>query len=150
MLSLKLNRLMTIAGMLLLCSMVIFPYTLEAQRRGGSNREGGQGRPGDMSQRMQDRQKQAEQRFEMICDSLKLDETQRKEAHKLFKDTQKEREKIFEDISSGALVREEAQSKMREINQSYLEKFTALLNEDQREKYRKIQEEWRAQRPGRR
>ena len=102
-----------------------------------------------MRQRMEEMQKQQEQRFEAMCDSLKLDKEQKKKARKLYDNMQKERRNMFADMRSGNFSREEMREQMTEIQKDYIEKFSALLNEEQKELFKKMQQEMRMRRPGR-
>ena len=56
---------------------------------------------------------------------------------------------MFADMRSGNFSREEMREQMTEIQKDYIEKFSALLNEEQKELFKKMQQEWRMRRPGR-
>ena len=94
-------------------------------------------------------QQRAEQQFTMLCDSLKLDELQQKEARKLFDNVQKERDDLIAGMRSDNLSRDEMREQMMKINIDYNQKFRALLNPEQIEKYGKIQSERPRRRPRR-
>jgi len=130
----KKSWFLTVACMLMLCSLAILPSELEAQRRG----ESGPGR-GDVPKRSQEIQKlQAEKQFEKICEYLELDKKQKKAARKLFDDMQKKTEKVAREMREGKLDQTEASQERIKIYLNYREKFRALLSKEQKEKYEKL------------
>ena len=134
----KKSCFLTVACMLMLCSMAILPSELEAQRRGGSGNIPGRG---DVPKRSQEMQKlQAEKQFEKICNYLELDKKQKKKARKLFKDMQEKTEKVAREMRKGKLDQSEASEKRIKIYMDYREKFRALLSKEQNEKYEKLRE----------
>jgi len=100
---------------------------------------------GLLAQRGRDFQKQAEERFNKMCEFLGLDEQQKKEARKLFDDRRKLMRKIMGDARKGKLSREEARAKMVESFKNFREKFENLLNGEQKAKL----ELWEKQNPRR-
>lgn len=134
----KKSWFLTVACMLMLCSMAILPSELEAQRRGGSGNIPGRG---DVPKRSQEMQKlQAEKQFEKICEYLELDKKQKKAARKLFDDMQKKAEKVAREMREGKLDQTEASKERIKIYLNYREKFRALLSKEQNEKYEKLRE----------
>jgi len=134
----KKSWFLTVACMLMLCSMAILPSELDAQRRGESGNIPGRG---DVPKRSQEMQKlQAEKQFEKICEYLELDKKQKKKARKLFDDMQKKTEKVAREMREGKLDQTEASKERIKIYLNYREKFRALLSKEQNEKYEKLRE----------
>jgi hypothetical protein len=132
----KKSWFLTVACMLMLCSLAILPSELEAQRRGESGNIPGRG---DVPKRSQEIQKlQAEKQFEKICEYLELDKKQKKAARKLFDDMQKKTEKVAREMREGKLDQTEASQERIKIYLNYREKFRALLSKEQKEKYEKL------------
>ena len=134
----KKSWFLTVACMLMLCSLAILPSELEAQRRGESGNIPGRG---DVPKRSQEIQKlQAEKQFEKICEYLELDKKQKKAARKLFDDMQKKTEKVAREMREGKLDQTEASQERIKIYLNYREKFRALLSKEQNEKYEELRE----------
>jgi len=125
-----------IAGMILLIALFISPSALQAQRRGGGS---GGGR--DMSERMElMTKKQDERQFKKLCVYLELDKQQNKKALKLFKNMQKQTDKIAGEVRKGKIDPTEAGNRRIDTYKAYREKFRNLLNEEQKMKYEKTRE----------
>lgn len=98
-----------------------------------------------MAQRGRDFQKQAEERFNKMCEFLKLDEKQEKQARKLFDERRKEMREAMDDARQGKLSREETRDKRAESFKNHREKFENLLTEEQKARL----ELWEQERPAR-
>ena len=132
----KKSWILTVACMLMLCSMAILSSELEAQRRGEPGNVRGRR---DMQKRTEEMQKlQAEKQFERLCNYLELDKKQKKKARKLFKDMHKKTEKVAREMREGKLDQSEASEKRIKIYMDYREKFRDLLSPEQNEKYEKL------------
>jgi len=114
--------------------MTLSVTSLNAEPRGRFSRND----RGLLAQRQSDRgrnfQKQAEERFNKMCEFLVLDEQQKKEARKLFDARRNEMRKIMGDARKGKLSREETRARMAESFKNYREKFENLLTEEQKAK----------------
>ncbi|HUU29120.1 MAG TPA: hypothetical protein VM123_15035 [archaeon] len=131
-----------------LCAVLAAVSSLEAQRgdrgRGGGGRgsRGGiRGRSGNEEQIKKQRQERAEKQFNDLCETLVLDQGQKKEARKAFDEMQQEKDKFFMEMRSGDLDRSQIQKKFQEVQKAYLDKIEALLNEEQIERFKLMREE---------
>ena len=99
-----------------------------------------------LAQRGRNFQRQAEDRFNRMCQFLGLDEKQKEQARKLFDARREEMRKIMGDARDGNLSREQARGRMEESFETYLEKLEKLLTEEQKAKL----EQWVKENPRRR
>ena len=99
-----------------------------------------------LAQRGRDFQRQAEERFNKMCEFLGLDEKQQKEARKLFDERRKEMREIMGEVREGNLSREQVRGKMEESFKNYRGKLEKLLTEEQKARL----EQWVKENPRRR
>ncbi|MFH1068282.1 MAG: hypothetical protein V1794_01565 [Candidatus Glassbacteria bacterium] len=110
---------------------------LKVQQRGG----------GRMSR--EEREKMMKERFDNMCQFLKLDDKQKKEAQKLFEARNKETAQIFSDSRDGKIEREEARKRMEESMKKYQEGLEKILTAQQKEQLKTWIEQNPERRPGR-
>ena len=99
-----------------------------------------------LAQRGRNFQRQAEDRFNRMCQFLGLDEKQKEEVRKLFDERRQEMRKVMGEARDGNLSREQVRSKMEESFKTYREKLEKLLTEEQKAKL----EQWQKENPRRR
>ena len=141
--TIAMNRSIVISSIFILCAVLFVVSSLEAQRGGGGRGRRGsmRDRPANMEKINKQRQERAEKQFMDMCETLVLDEAQKKEARKAFDEMQKERDKFFSEMRSGNLDRSQITEKFQKVQKAYLDKIKALLNEEQRERFKLMREE---------
>jgi hypothetical protein len=146
--TIAINRSFIICWVLVLGAVFFAISPLEAQRGGGGRRGGGGGggrssgesRSGN-TQRKEKNRDSAEMYFIRLYQVLQLNNEQENEAQKLFKAMGEEKKKIEKDTEVGAINVFEGEEKRKEIMEKFKEGFGALLNDVQKEKWKKLQKE---------
>ena len=136
MLSLKTIRFLPVSGIFLFWSMVFcHPSIIDALPDRGFSDEDWEG-----PRRKREYQNLQEERFQMECEYLGLKNKQKKKARPLYDEAQKKKDKIKFELNTCLLKHQNACNRLKKIEKDYFEKLSALLNEKQKKKLKKLLE----------
>ena len=98
-----------------------------------------QQRGGRMSR--EEREKMVKERFEKMCQFLKLDDKQKQEAQKLLDQRQKDTMQLFSDARDGKIERDQARDKMETVMKKYHDDLVKILTTEQKDKLKTWEEQ---------
>ena len=137
----KMQCVSLLPAILLGLSLLALVSPAEARRGGGKGGRGDGRRGGGREQAVQQRPgKPAESRFIRVCRALSLEESQLENAKAAYDSMQVAKNRVIGDQQLGAISSLAAKQEIRRLGRRFEKKFTALLNEKQRQKLEKLKE----------